>query len=322
MALTGAELGALGGGGGSLIGGIAVLAGAGGKGGIRDAGKAKEIWAKLKTSDFDFRSLDPPELLFLQQMDPELYTAIVPEEFREVEESPFREDQARSLDILRRYAEEGETELDRIQRLESVDAITAAQGRGTEDALRQAAQRGALSSGDELRYRLGAGGQATQLAAELGRSAVADAALRRLGAAGQYGAAAGQARGQDFQRSSANANIANRFSEIYSQMKTDEARENTAARERAQSYNLGRQAEVSDTNILNRYNVGLENLDRQNQLRDQLYQQNLYKTQGLAGAYLDRGAYKEQQKEAKERAILGVGKGGGTAAGYGYAEAR
>lgn len=322
MALTGAEAGALGGGAGSLIGGIAVLAGAGGKGGIRDANKAKDIWKKLETSDFDFRSLDAPELLFLQRMDPELYTAIVPEQFREIEESPFRQDQQRALDILRRQAETGETELDRIQRLEAMDAISGAQARGTEDALRGAARRGALGSGDELRYRLAAGGQATQLAAELGRSAVADAALRRLQAAGTYGAAAGQARGMDLERSGRNADIANRFSEIYSQMKTDEARENAAARERAQAYNLGRQAEVSDANILNRYNVGLENLERQNQLRDQLFQQNLLKTQGIAGSYLDRAGFKEREKAAKERALVGTGAGGGQAAGYGYALSR
>jgi hypothetical protein len=300
---------------GGLLGGIAVAAGAAGKGGKSDYNKAVQAWEKLKTSDFDFRALDPPELQVLGEMMPEVYTAVVPEEFQQIEESPVRQEQLHSLARLREIADEGEPALDRIQRMEMEDAIAGAHGRATESTLRDVARRGALGSGDELRARIAAGAQAGQMASDYGRGTVADAALRRLAATRDLGQMAGDVRGQDLQRAGRNVDIANRFNELFSAMKTDEARYGAGARQAAQDYNLGRRAQVSDVNAANRYTAALENLNRQNELRSRRFGEELQRTGGLSGAYGARGVSRDRERDLKAQAIVGAGQGAGQATG-------
>jgi hypothetical protein len=127
--------------------------------------------------------------------------------------------------------------------------------------------------------------------------------------------AAGQLRGQDIGVASQNAAIANRYAELFASMKTQEAQDAANARRQASMYNLGTTQRVGEANTLNRYNTMLANIERQNALRNQLFGQQLAKTQGLSGAYSDYGAYKDQQQATKAQAITGIGQGVGGLAG-------
>jgi hypothetical protein len=295
-----------------LGGSIAVLAGAGGKGGKDEYKKALKVWEKLQTSDFDFRALDPPELRVLSEYMPEVYSAVVPEEFQSIQDSPgARDSQVRSLSQLEEIAGEGMPLVDRLQAAEAGRSVSSAAAASQRDSLRRLAARGALSSGDEIQAQVGAGQVGSNLARDLGSDVAQSAALRRLGAIGQAGGAAGQLRGADVDLNTRNAATANRFAELFSSMKTDEARENAAARQAASNANVARRQEVGDTNVLNRYGVGLENLNRQNLLRGSEFGQNLEKTRGLSEAYTGYGLTKDAEKSAKEQALMNLGSGFG-----------
>ena len=301
---------------GGLIGGIAVAAGAAGKGGKRDMNKALDAWRNLELSDFDFTTLSPPELQLIGEYFPETYEAIAPEPFQQIGQAPTEGDERLALTQLQELAETGEADIDRIQRLELEDAIAGAQGRGREDALRDVARRGQLGGGgDALRARISGNQQASQLASQLGRGAIADRAGRRMQAIGQAGLQAGEMSGRDLQRQMANQASQNRFSELWANQQTDAARYGAQERGQAQQMNLARQREVGDINALNRYQTQLANIERQNLLRDQGFGQRLAKTAGVAGGYRARGAAKEAERQSKAQGIVGIGSGLGGALG-------
>lgn len=315
MALGATGGGGLGGGLGGLIGGIVVAAGGAGKGGRRDLDKALQAWKNLETSDFDFSALSAPELQLIGQYFPEAYDAIMPEEFKQVERAPTYEDERRSLAMLQDLAERGETDIDRIQRMELEDAISGAQARGREDILRDLGRRGYGGGADALRARISGNQQASQLSAQLGRGAIADRAMRRMQAVGQYGQQAGETSQRDLQRETANQAAQNRYSELWANMQTDAARYGAAERGQAQQMNLARAREVGDINALNRYQTQLENIERANRLRGQEFSQEYARTAGLAGGYGARAQQKETERAQKAAAIYGIGKGVGSAGG-------
>src|SRR5689334_18553542 len=93
---------------GGAIGGIAILAGAGGKGGLDEYKKAAAVWEKLKTTNFDFSTLQFPELQLVAEMMPDIYEAIVPAEVKQAADSPeMRAAQQRGLAHLEAAAVEG-----------------------------------------------------------------------------------------------------------------------------------------------------------------------------------------------------------------------
>lgn len=307
----------LGGGIGGLLGGIIVAAGGAGKGGKRDRDNALQAWNKLQTSDFDFTALSPPELQLIGEYYPDVYDAVVPEEFKMVGRPETYGDERQSLAMLKELAQKGETDLDRMQRLETEDAISGAAQRNEEDLLRDLARRGQGQGGDALRARLSGNQAASQLAAQMGRGALADRASRRMNALSQYGAMAGDISGRDIQREMANQSAQNRYNELWANLQTDAARYGADASNQGQLYNLQRAQNVSDANALNRYNTQLANLQRQNDLRNLQYQQNLQKTMGVAGAYGQRAASKDAERNMKAAGIVGAGQGLGQAGGAG-----
>jgi len=292
---------------GGIAGGIAGLVNADtGRGAYRDAIR---VFRKLQLSDFDMRALSPPELQVLAQFMPELYSAVTPEGFEQIADSPeVRARQMRSLGQLGEVAEEGEPLVDRLSRQEASRSVMGAAQAAQLDALRNIAARGQLSSGDEIQARI-AGNQGVQnLAADLGSDAATQAALRRIAAARDVGQLAGQVRGQDINLRGRNVDIANRFKELFSAIKTQEARDNAAARERAQAYNVGTRQRVGEENERARYGVNLENLERQNYLRNLLFGQGLAKATGLSKAFTNQGDFQER---VGQRRTEGVGQIGG-----------
>lgn len=301
---------------GGLLGGVAVLAGAAGEGGGDEYKAALQAWKKLKESNFDFQALSPPELRVLGEKFPDLYQAVVPREFQQIQETPGgREAQVRSLAGLEEIGREGMPLVDRLAAAEGGRAVTSAAGASRRDALRAMAARGQLGGGDELQAGLAASGQASNLGRDISSDLARQSALRRMQGLQGASQAAGQLRGQDIGVASQNAAIANRYAELFASMKTQEAQDAANARRQASMYNLGTTQRVGEANTLNRYNTMLANIERQNALRNQLFGQQLAKTQGLSGAYSDYGAYKDQQQATKAQAITGIGQGVGGLAG-------
>lgn len=302
---------------GGLIGGAAVAAGAAGKGGKKQHAQALDVWKRLQLSDFDFTTLDPPELRILAEQMPEVYEAVVPDEFREIVDSEIgRSGQITALGQLQDVAREGMPLVDRMQAAEAARQVSGASAAANQAVLRELASRGALSGGDELQARLAANQTGANLARDLGSDLATQAALRRLSGVEAAGQAAGQLRAGDVDVASRNAEIANRFSTIFSQLKTQQAADAAAARERAGAYNVNLANQTGQANVANRYSTQLENLNRQNQLRQAQFGQELQKTSGLSGAYTDYANYKDKLMQQKAQALVSTGQGaGGTVEG-------
>lgn len=300
---------------GGLVGGIAVLGGAAGKGGKKEHKQALEIWKQLQTSNFDFSSLSPPELQILAEQTPELYQAVVPEEFKQIATGATRANQLTSLAQLEQIGREGLPTEDRLAAQQAAQAVTSAAGASRADALRALAARGQLNSGDEIQAQLAGNQQAANLAANLGTNLAREAAMRRMSGIQAAGQEAGAIRSADESTAAQNAAIANRYAELFSGLKTQEAQQNAAARQAAQNYNVQTRQQTGNANVANAYGTQLENLNRQNALRSQQFTQNLAKTQGLSGAYNALAAYKDALQQQKAQAIQNTGSGAGGAIG-------
>lgn len=311
-AQTGGDVGS---GVGGLVGGIAVLAGAAGKGGRRDVNNALDAWRNLELSNFDYSALSPPELQLIGEYFPETYDAIVPEEFKQVERPETYAQERQALSQLQELADTGEADIDRIQRLELADDVAGIQARGREDALRDLGRRGQLGGGDALRARLSSNAAASDAAAQMGRGVIADRAGRRADAVRDYAAYAGDVSGRDLGREYQNQQAQNRYSELWANLQTDAARFGAQERGAAQASNLARARTVGDTNALNRYQNELANLERKNALRSEEFGQRLAKTGGTAQGYLTRADLKERERQQKAAAYYGIGSGLGGAGG-------
>lgn len=311
-----AGAGDIGAGIGGAVGGIAVLAGAGGKGGDKYYKKAVEVLERLQDPEFDWSEITAPELKVFAQYFPETYSAVVPDQVKTVVESPeLRLSELRSLKKYEQMADEGLPLEERLAGQEAGRRISAEAGRAQEGAIQDVAARGRLGTSDELGARL----TADQSMMELERGLGADLAQQGIGArrAGLEGAAgmAGQIRGEDFRAESENANIMNRLAEFISNQKTEENMRNAQTRQAAAWENADQSQRIGEANELARYNAGTENLDRKNQLKSALADYRFRKAGALSGAYTNRGLQKDQDKAAREQSIMNIGQGAGRAAG-------
>ena len=305
----------LGGGIGSAIGGGIGLAFAG-KSGKEFYKKALAAVEKLKLSDFDMRALSAPELRAVSEAFPDLYQEVVrggPSQINEPTQG--RDAQVRGLTRFEQIAREGLPTAERIASEDAQRAMAAQAKNVNEGILQDLAQRGQLSSGDEISARMAAGQQAHNLAAQQGSNlAMLGIQNRMQGMQGAQGIA-GQMRGQDIQVGGQNADLMNRFNELASQLGSERARYNAGAQERSQLYNVGNRQRISDTNALSRYETGAANLDRQNRLRGQSTQERFGKTRMLQDAYNNMGGFYDNQRAARIALGQGIGQGVGSSAG-------
>lgn len=311
-----AGLGDVGGGIGSAIGGIAVVAGAGGKGGDKFYKQALEVWKKLQDPQFDYRELTAPELKIFAEYFPQTYEAAIPEDVKQIAESPeLRLSELRGLKQYERQAAEGLPIGERVAEEDALRQLMAQNQSNFETNRRQVAAQGRLGSTDELV----AGQLAASSAAETARGLGGDLAARieanrARGLEGQLGAASG-IRGEDFRANEANANIMNRLAEFIANQRTEASRYAADARAAAADRNVANRQRIGEENILNRYGTNLENLNRKNQLRSALSNFQLKKASGLSGALNAYGLKKDQDKAAREQTIMSIGRGVGQTAG-------
>lgn len=306
----------LGGGIGGIVGGAAVLAGAAGDNGDKYRQEALKAWKKLKASDFDFRSLSPPELKLVAQAFPQVYDAIVPDEAKTIVEDPANQlAQARALGRTEEVARSGSGLVDRLNAQEAMQRLASESQAADEGVLRNMAARGQLGGGDELQARLVGSANRNNAAAQAAASMTRDAAMRRLAANEQAFGQAGQMRSADIGVQGANAGFINNFNALAANLQTQAAANNAAARERAAGYNVQTKQGIADTNEQARYGTALENVNRQNRLKAGNTDENIRITQGMANVLGQLGSSADQQQQQKAQAIVGLGQGIGGAAG-------
>jgi hypothetical protein len=311
---------------GSLVGGIANQFGAAGEGGMDTRKQAAEIFAQLQQSNFDYRSLSPPQLRVLGELEPQLYDAIVPPEARMVQDSAEgRAGQLQAVQGLGEIAAGGMPLVDRLAAERSAREVQDASRAANEDVLRQMAARGDLGAGDELQARMQANQYSQNAGADLAAQNAEMAALRRLAATGQLGQTAGALRAGDVAVSGKNADIINRFNELFLQNKQQQARDAAMERARVQAANVGRAQDVGDFNAQARYGTERDNLTRQNDLRGRSFDQSLStRAYGQSGALQGLANAQDAEQRARAEGIVGMGRGVGQIGDsiYGYASGR
>lgn len=297
---------------GGLIGGVAVAAGAAGKGGEKAYKAAVKAFQDLKESNFDFRALSAPQLRLLGEYFPEVADMVVPEEFRQIEGAgPGREAELKSLGYFEDASREGLGLEERMAARGAQDALSRTM-RGEESSiLRDLAERGQLGGGDEIAARLAGAQRGSTLAAAQGEDLVRAAISGQRDAALQQGAIGSRLRGEDIDVERTNANTLNRYNELAANIINERNLNAQNTRNRAQERNLGERQRLGDTNRLMRYDVEKENLERKNRLLDTLFGQRLARAQGMAGAYQGLGAARDAQMQTKAQGIMSAGKGAG-----------
>lgn len=297
---------------GSLAGGIANLAGLAGPGGEDKYRDALRVWEKLQTSDFDMRSLSPPELRVVAEVFPALYDAAVPTEMQEIAGSPeAREAQVESLTGMRELGRTGLTDVDRLSNVRAQEAMAQSSRREREAVLRNLAARGQLGGGDELQARLATTGEQANQASDMGARLAEQAALRRVGAMGSAGQMAGQLRAADVGEQTARADVSQRFNELVYGALNRANQQNAAMQQQADMWNAGNVQNIANQNELARYQSQLSDIERQNRLRAGSFGQDVTKAEGQTGALKTLGGYKDQQQANRISGIQGAAEGAG-----------
>lgn len=314
----------LGGGVGSLVGGIINL-------GRGESDRAKrmykqslqtwqQVWDKIQNANFDYTQLSPPEMQVWAQMSPETYNAFVPPEVQEIAESPeLRGVQEETLGQLQQVQREGLPLVDRLQAQGAQQAIAKEARRGQQAILRELAARGRLGGGDELQARMIAGQQQSNLARDMGQDLARESILRKLSAGSQAAQLAGQMRQQDLNPQLANQQAWERYNALVANLRNQAAQSNAAARERAQQYNVGTKQRVGEARELSKYTTDLENINRTNELKQRQLQNLMSAAGGMSGAYQNMGNLYQRQHQQKGQGIMqtaqGLGKTAGSIAG-------
>lgn len=316
-------IGDIGAGLGGAIGSIAVLAGAGGKGGDKYYKEALNVIRAIQDPNFDFRQLTPPQLQILAEIDPQTYEARVPDEVKLVADSPeLRAAQIRSVQGLEEVGREGLPLEERMAAQGIQDQMAQEAARSNDAVLRDLAARGQAGGGTEIAARLQANQYAANRANQAGSDLARDAALNRIRFGQEAGEAAGQLRGQDIDLRARNASATNQFNQNIANMITERNRAAAEERARAQTANAMQRQQIGEQNVMNRYGTQLENLNRKNMLEGSLFGARMSKATALANALGRRGLQKDQDKAAREEAIMnigqGVGRAAGGAAGFGF----
>lgn len=307
----GADLGAgLGGG----LGNLAVLLGGAGEGARPALEDALQVYMALQDPDFDLSDLTPAQYRIAATMQPELFEAQLPGDPSLIADSPLaRAQMAESVLGLGEISRTGLPEADRLAAEQAARAVRGAIRGGEESGIRSLRRRGRLGAGQELLARGAGGREASDLAARLGSDLQRQALDRRLQALSQYGSAAGALRGQDVGVEQSRADAMNRFKEFAALQRQQAAQYGAGARERAQTYNVGTAQDVANQQAEANRQAALENVERQNQMRQQTFQNQLARAGGIAGtqAGLAGVGAAEQKAKAEQLQLIGRSIGGG-----------
>ena len=291
-----------------------------GDGAEKDLRRNRALWRELEQylPQYDMRSLDAPELTSTGTADTFGYSPVIRQEAALPEDNAqSRSMQARALQEMLAVAENGMPVQDRIAAQNAQQAMAAQNQRLQNSVIQNMQERGLGSGGDELAARMIGNQQSADMARGMGSDLASQALQRRLAAISGAGQQASSLRGMDFGVSSGRADAMNRFNEWASSLGTQAAQYNAAAGERAQQYNLGNSQRISDTNQMSRYATDQSNLNRQNSLRGQTFQDRVQQTSGLSGAHTQMANWRAAEQAGRERMFQDIGAGVGNLGGGG-----
>lgn len=309
--------GGIGGGLGSAIGGIIGLAGQ--KSEKKYFRLLRNMMLELKENQPDLlsRDLAPAQLSIAGEYLPQTYDAQFAGDPTQPEGDPrTREEQMGALRYLGQMRDEGLPLAERLVADEMQREVSGEAQRAQQAVLRNLAERGRLSGGDEIAARIQANQQASELARGSGSDLARQAVLNRFSANESLADLASGVRSQDFGESAQRANVLNDFNQWASNLMTQSARDSATMGQQAQFANIGRDQQVSDQNENNRREAALENLMRENLVRQQEYENR----KGLFGdvalpTYQGLTNIQIHQNDARVKNAQGIGQGIGQAVG-------
>src|SRR3972149_208358 len=230
LGLTGQSGGGLGAGLGGSIGGLIGMLFAG-EGGEKRLKEALRIWNKLETSNFDMRSLSPPEIRIFAEAFPEVADRVMVGGPALPEESLVgRGAQLRGLERFETLAREGLPTAQRLAVEESQRQVAGSARSLDEQILQDLAQRGRLGAGDEISARLAGSSAAQNLAATQGRDLAEIRIANMLGGTEAAAGLGGPVRGGGIGLFCRRAPALKRANELASTLGSQAARENALAR--------------------------------------------------------------------------------------------
>lgn len=305
------------GGAGGILGGGLILGGVTGEGGKSKLQRALNFVKRIEIDPgFDFTKLTPEDLQVVAEFFPNFYEAEVPDEVKVANDSPeLRGSVVRGITHLEEVARTGLPLGERLAAQEQGRRIARESGRVQGGILENLRRRGRAGGGTELQQRMAAGQAASEFGRGLGSDLAQQAVQNRLNATQQAATLAGGLRQQDINLSQGQADSVNRFNEFVSQLMTQAARDNAAAQERAQAFNVGNRQRVADVNVSERNRFALGQQSREDLLLQQI-KDNEFRRAGLVVPTLGALAQQENaEKAAKDRAVQGFGLSGGETLG-------
>jgi hypothetical protein len=307
---------AAGGGFGSLVGGVASLLGAGGKGGDRERKKAVQAWEKLKAVDFDLSQIPAPDLKVLQENRPDLVEMVLPLQTEDVQDSlGMRNAQMGSLSTYERLRDEGMPVAERGAVLGAQRAMSTQAQRADDAVIRDLAERGRMGGGDEAALRMLATQQQSDLAGQYGQQLAEQTEANRL--AGAQGAAqlAGTIRGQDTDLALKNRAAKQNYNELVASILNSGAMANQAARQQSQAYNVGMKNQTGIQKEILKTQTAQSNLANKNAMKQQGYDNELSRLKGYTGALTGVAESEDEKRKNRIKSIYDIGSGVGSTAG-------
>lgn len=248
------------------------------------------------------------------ELTPELEQALTQQvsQLQGWEESPeLKSAQREALESLRQQGRTGLTMEDRAA-LSDIQRRINAEQRGAQGAILQNMQsRGMLGSGAELAARLSAAQGGAELASQQGMDIASQAQQRALQALAQSGSLAGSQQQAEFQRAAAIAQAADAINRFNTENQQATQARNIAARNAAQSANLGEKQRVADTNV----GLGNQQQMHNKQILVDDYNRRLQKAMAQAGIETEHVARRADEAADRTAAMWA---GIGNAAGQGF----
>lgn len=276
----------------------------------------QELYRQIQSPNFDYSSLTPEQKAVVGQLTPEVMQALEMTPAQTVQTpGEGRQAQLAALEQMQGLSKEGLSLTDKAD-LARVQNQAAAANKGRQDAiLADLAARGMGGSGQELAARMASSQNAYNTQADQGLQVAAQARQRALDAMSQSGTLGGNLRSADYQQEAKNADIINQFNSANFKNRQDIANQNVANRNEAQGFNIRNAQDVSNQNVDTRNQFAENNLNRQNNLRQQTFGNDMAKVAGQAGQAQGIANQMNAGSAARQGNYQGIGEAVGTGFG-------
>lgn len=277
----------------------------------------EDIFNKIKPPDYDLSIFDDPEMVAKIPDAAFNWHAITPEDYKVVgqyvpEVADFVQETQPELVHATAAAQEGRgAQLDALERLRGISRsdfdpelqqrLQQASTSADRDAKSRVAsvvagarRRGVGGAGAELAGSIAAGANAYEQQSRSSMDAAAEAYRNRLAALRDSATLGGQIRESEMSEEGANVDRVNRFNERFSKRYQDYLTAAADTRNQAQMRNLDARQRVGDANVANHNKYRVDNLERENHLKQQGFENARGQADTIASRKLALSALKNQ----------------------------